>query len=112
MQARALRVPELCDDHTSPSCLVTNSLAKPRYRSLHTLVLTECFAIWLAILSLHSLLCVILLKIRMAFVMMAVLRSKSFVGMSLKASAAWAGDLMGKPLGQTALVMALWVVRS
>ena len=33
MQARALRVPELCDDHTPPSCLVTNSLAKPRYRS-------------------------------------------------------------------------------
>ena len=29
MQARALRVPELCDDHTPPSCLVTNSLAKP-----------------------------------------------------------------------------------
>ena len=43
MQARALRVPELCDDHTPPSCLVTNSLAKPSYRSVNTLVLlTHC----------------------------------------------------------------------
>ena len=39
MQARALRVPEFCDDHTPPSCLVTNSLTKPRYRSVNTLVL-------------------------------------------------------------------------
>ena len=37
MQARALRVPELCDDHTPPSSLVTNSLAKPWYRSVNTL---------------------------------------------------------------------------
>ena len=41
MQARALRVPELCDDHTPPSCLVTNSLAEPRYRSVDTLVLPD-----------------------------------------------------------------------
>ena len=39
MQARALRVPERCDDHIPPSCLVTNSLAEPRYRSMDTLVL-------------------------------------------------------------------------
>ena len=41
MQARALRVPELCDDHTPPSCLVTNSLAEPRCRSVNTLVLPD-----------------------------------------------------------------------
>ena len=41
MQARALRVPELCEDHTPPSCLVTNSLAEPRYRSVDTLVLPD-----------------------------------------------------------------------
>ena len=41
MQARALRVPELCDDHTTPSCLVTNSLVKPGYRSVNTLVLPD-----------------------------------------------------------------------
>ena len=41
MHARALRVPELCDDHTPPSCLVTNSLAEPRYRSVNTLVLPD-----------------------------------------------------------------------
>ena len=41
MQARALRVPELCDDHTPPSCLVTNPLAEPRYRSVNTLVLPD-----------------------------------------------------------------------
>ena len=41
MQARALRVLELCDDHTTPSCLVSNSLAKPRYRSVNTLVLHD-----------------------------------------------------------------------
>ena len=39
MQASALPVPELGDDHTPPSCLVTNSLAEPRYRSVNTLVL-------------------------------------------------------------------------
>ena len=41
MQARAPRVPELCDDHTLPSCLVTNSLAEPSYRSVNTLVLPD-----------------------------------------------------------------------
>ena len=40
-QARAPRVPELCDDHTPPSCLVTNSLAEPRYRSVNTPVLPD-----------------------------------------------------------------------
>ena len=40
-QARALRVPELCDDHTPPCCLVTNPLAEPRYRSVDTLVLHD-----------------------------------------------------------------------
>ena len=40
-QARALRVPELCDDHTPPSCLVTNSLAKLGNRSVNTLVLLD-----------------------------------------------------------------------
>ena len=32
---------ELCDDHTPPSCLVTNSLAKMVYRSVNTLVLPD-----------------------------------------------------------------------
>ena len=41
MQARALRVPELCDDHIPPSRLVTNSHAEPRYRSVNTLVLPD-----------------------------------------------------------------------
>ena len=44
MQARALRVPELCDDHTSPSCLVTNSIVtivKWGLRSVNTLVLPD-----------------------------------------------------------------------
>ena len=41
MQARALRVPELCDDHTTPSCLVANSLAESRYRSVGTLALPD-----------------------------------------------------------------------
>ena len=41
VQARALRVHELCDDHTPPSCLVTNSLAKMGYRSVNTLVLPD-----------------------------------------------------------------------
>ena len=40
-QARALRVPELCDDHTPPSCLATNSLAKLEHRSVNTLVLPD-----------------------------------------------------------------------
>ena len=41
MQARTLRVSELCDDHTPPSRLVTNSLAEPRYRSVNLLVLPD-----------------------------------------------------------------------
>ena len=41
MQARALRVPEVCDEHTPPSCLVTNSLAELRYRSVNTLALAD-----------------------------------------------------------------------
>ena len=41
MQVCALRVPELCDDHTPPSRFVANSLAEPRYRSLNTLVLPD-----------------------------------------------------------------------
>ena len=41
MQARALRVLELCDDHTPPSCMVTNSLAEPRFWSVDTLVLHD-----------------------------------------------------------------------
>ena len=36
MQARSLRVPDSCDDHTTPSCLVANSLAESRYRSYLT----------------------------------------------------------------------------
>ena len=41
MQARALRVPELCDDHTPPSCLVSNSLVKPGCWSMNTSVLPD-----------------------------------------------------------------------
>ena len=44
MQARALRalrIPELCDDHTPPSCLVAYPLAKMVYRSVNTLVLPD-----------------------------------------------------------------------
>ena len=41
MQARALRVPELCDNHTPPSCLVAYPLAKMVYRSVNTLVLPD-----------------------------------------------------------------------
>ena len=41
MQARALRVPELCDDHTLPSCLVVYPLAKLGHRSVNTLVLPD-----------------------------------------------------------------------
>ena len=40
-QAQAQRVPGLCDDHTPPSCLVTNSLAKQGHRSVNTLVLPD-----------------------------------------------------------------------
>ena len=43
VQARALRVPELCDDHTPPSCFVTHSFAEPRCRSVNTLVLPDPF---------------------------------------------------------------------
>ena len=41
MQARALRVPEFCDDHTPPSCSVSNSLVKPGRRSVNTSVLPD-----------------------------------------------------------------------
>ena len=37
MQARALRVSDFCDDYTLPACLVADSLAEPRYRSVNTL---------------------------------------------------------------------------
>ena len=60
MQARALRVPELCDDHTPPSCLVTNSHAKSGYRSVNTLVfpdpsLTQGGPVTLPACALHQL---------------------------------------------------------
>ena len=41
MQARAQRVPVLCDDHTPPSCLVAYPLAKLSHRSLNILVLPD-----------------------------------------------------------------------
>ena len=41
MQARALRVPELCDDHTFPSCLVAYPLAKLVHRFVNMLVLPD-----------------------------------------------------------------------
>ena len=41
MQARSLRVPDSCDDHTTPSGLVVNSLAESRYWSMHTLALPD-----------------------------------------------------------------------
>ena len=41
MQARALRVPVLCDDHTPPSCLVAYPLAKLGHRSVNMLVLPD-----------------------------------------------------------------------
>ena len=41
MQARALRVPVLCDDHTPPSCLVAYPLAKLGHRSVYMLVLPD-----------------------------------------------------------------------
>ena len=41
LQARAVRVPELCDDHTPPSCLVACPPAKLRQRSVNMLVLPD-----------------------------------------------------------------------
>ena len=41
MQAWALRVRVLFDDHTFPSCLVAHPLAKMMYRSVNTLVLPD-----------------------------------------------------------------------
>ena len=41
MQARAPRVPEVCVNHTSRSCLVAYPLAKIWYRSVNTLVLPD-----------------------------------------------------------------------
>ena len=40
VQARALRVPELCDDHPPPSRLVTISLAEPRNPFVNTAILS------------------------------------------------------------------------
>ena len=39
MHGRALRVPEHCDNHTPPSCLVAYPLAKMEFRLVNTLVL-------------------------------------------------------------------------
>ena len=41
MQARRLRVPDSCDDHTTTSFLIANSLAESRYRTMHTLALPD-----------------------------------------------------------------------
>ena len=41
MQARALRVPEVCVNHTPPSCLVAYPFTKMEYRVLYTLVLPD-----------------------------------------------------------------------
>ena len=41
MQARALRVPEVCVNHTPPSCLVAYHFTKMEYRVLYTLVLAD-----------------------------------------------------------------------
>ena len=41
MQARALRVPDSCDDHTTPSFFFANSFAESRCRSMHTLALPD-----------------------------------------------------------------------
>ena len=41
MQARALRVPEVCVNHTPPSCLVAYPFTKMEYRALNTLVLPD-----------------------------------------------------------------------
>ena len=41
MQARALRVPEVCVNHTSPPCLVAYPFTKMEYWVLNTLVLPD-----------------------------------------------------------------------
>ena len=41
MQARALRVPEACVNHTPPSCLVAYPFTKTEYRVLYSLVLPD-----------------------------------------------------------------------
>ena len=41
MQARALRVPEVCVNHTPPSCLVAYPFTKMEYRVLYMLVLPD-----------------------------------------------------------------------
>ena len=41
MQARALRVPEACVNHSPPSCLVAYPFTKMEYRVLYTLVLPD-----------------------------------------------------------------------
>ena len=41
MQGRALRVPEVCIYHTSPSCMVACPFTKMEYRVLYTLVLPD-----------------------------------------------------------------------
>ena len=41
MQARALRVPEVCVNHSPPSCLVAYHFTKMEYRVLYTLVLPD-----------------------------------------------------------------------
>ena len=41
MQARALRVPEVCVNHTSPSCLVAFPFTKTEYWVIYTLVLPD-----------------------------------------------------------------------
>ena len=41
MQARALRVPEVCVNHTPPPCLVEYPFTKMEYRVLNTLVLPD-----------------------------------------------------------------------
>ena len=56
-QARALRVPELCDDHIPPSCLVTNSSVKLGLRSvvLPDPLLTQGGAVTFLACALHKL---------------------------------------------------------
>ena len=45
MQARALRVPEVCVNHTPPSCSVAYPFTKLEYQALNTLVLPDpCMA--------------------------------------------------------------------
>ena len=41
MQARGLRVPEVCVNHTPPSCLVAYPFTKMEYQALNTLVLPD-----------------------------------------------------------------------